>query len=259
MVPLADMHCHLLAGLDDGPATVDEAVAMCRLAHAGGTRLLAAGAHQNADWPAVTPDAIRAAAAVLAHRLKEEQLAITIFPCAEVMVTPDLVAAWQRGTLLSVADGGKYLLVEYPHGQFVDLRGTARRFAALGVRLILAHPERCPDLLFGAGHVEELIAAGCLMQVSASSVTRPRDGEHEQALRDWFRRGIVHLLGSDGHSTTRRRPTMDTAYRTIAAWAGDFVADQVASVNGMAVSQGLSLRTPLPRKPRSGWLLKWWA
>ena len=48
----------------------------------------------------------------------------------------------------------------------------------------------------------------------------------EQALKSWLRRGIVHLLGSDGHSPERRPPKMLDAYRRIGRWAGNVVADQ---------------------------------
>src|SRR5262249_58807988 len=74
MIPLVDMHCHLLAGLDDGPRTEDDAVAMCRLAGAEGVRWMAATAHQNECYPAVTPDAIRAATARLRQRLADHGL-----------------------------------------------------------------------------------------------------------------------------------------------------------------------------------------
>ncbi len=60
------MHCHLLAGLDDGPRTEEDAVEMCRIAYADGTRIIAAGAHQNEKYPAVTPERIRVAAGRLA-------------------------------------------------------------------------------------------------------------------------------------------------------------------------------------------------
>ena len=66
MLPLVDMHCHLLAGLDDGPRTADDALEMCRIAHAEGTRMVAALAHQNERWNGVTPDIIRGAAQQLA-------------------------------------------------------------------------------------------------------------------------------------------------------------------------------------------------
>ncbi len=67
MIPLIDIHCHLLAGLDDGPATQEEALAMCRLAYAEGTRMAAATAHQNDHWPDVTPERIRLACDILSR------------------------------------------------------------------------------------------------------------------------------------------------------------------------------------------------
>ena len=67
MTALVDLHVHLLAGMDDGPRSQDDAVAMCRLSHAEGVRLSVALAHQNESWPAVSPDGIRAAAAGLAR------------------------------------------------------------------------------------------------------------------------------------------------------------------------------------------------
>src|SRR5690242_3751841 len=116
------MHVHLLAGLDDGPRSLDDAVAMCRLSHAEGVRLSVALAHQNDSWPAVTPDRIREAAAGLAARLRAEGLEFSVFPTAEVMVGPDTEADWRAGRLLSVADRGRYLLVEFPHQLYLDLR-----------------------------------------------------------------------------------------------------------------------------------------
>ena len=47
MIPLVDMHVHLLAGLDDGPRSREDAVAMCRIAHEEGVQMAAASAHQN--------------------------------------------------------------------------------------------------------------------------------------------------------------------------------------------------------------------
>src|SRR5207253_10125208 len=59
MVPLADTHVHLLAGLDDGPPTEDVAVAMCRMLVAEGARHATALAHQNPNWPDSSPQRLR--------------------------------------------------------------------------------------------------------------------------------------------------------------------------------------------------------
>jgi protein-tyrosine phosphatase len=260
MIPLIDIHCHLLAGLDDGPATEEEALAMCRLAYAEGTRMVAATAHQNEDYPEVTPQRIRSAWERLVQLLRENDIPLTVFPNAEVMVHSEVVSAWSEGRLLSMADRGRYLLIEMPHGCFVDLESLVRTLVAQGVRPVLAHAERQEELLHDAGQIERLIEVGCVVQVNAASVARPRNREDTKALKSWFKRGIVHCLGSDGHSLRRRPPVMAEAYRQIGEWAGQAAADRVCSTFGMAILQGLPLRLPEP-EPRgvrwfSGWLPK---
>src|SRR2546427_4199652 len=109
MIPLVDIHCHLLAGLDDGPRTQEEALDMCRLAYAEGVRMVAATAHQNEDWPAVTPDRIRQAAQTLCQKLRELGLPLMAFPTAEVMVHPEIESSWRNDSLLGLAGRGDYV------------------------------------------------------------------------------------------------------------------------------------------------------
>jgi protein-tyrosine phosphatase len=254
MIPFADMHVHLLAGLDDGPATDEEALAMCRLAYEQGTRMAAATAHQNDHYPEVTPGCIREGWRRLVRSLHEAGIPLVVFPTAEVMVHPGLEESWEAGALLSVADRRQYLLVEMPHGLFLDLAAMVRNLVGQGVRPILAHPEREEELLHEPGQVERLIEAGCLVQVSSGSVTRPRSRADARALKDWFKRGIVHCMGSDGHSPRTRPPEMAGAYRQVREWSGSAVADRVCSTFGTAILQGLPLRVPRPEPRRKKWL-----
>jgi protein-tyrosine phosphatase len=258
MIPLVDLHCHLLAGLDDGPRSQDEAVAMCRDACAEGVRWMAATAHQNDRWQAVTPARIRKATQVLGQTLRQLRVGITVFACAEVMADPETGNAWRAGQLLSIADQGRYLLLEMPRGLFVDLRPIAQDLRRAGVRPILAHPERHPELLLEPGAVEDLIHTGCLVQVSSSSITDPANREEFRALRGWFRRGVAHVLGSDGHSPTRRPPRLAAAYRQIVRWVGEPAADRVCSANGTAILQGLPVRVARPLPHAVGWLPRVW-
>jgi protein-tyrosine phosphatase len=258
MIPLVDIHCHLLAGLDDGPRTEEEAIEMCRLAYADGVRTVAATAHQNEDWASVTPERIRQASQRLCQRLRELGLPLMAFPTAEVMVHPGLESSWRRGELLGLAGRGDYLLLEMPHDLFVDLGETVRNLRRVGVRPILAHPERHEELLHDPGRIEQLIRFGCLVQVSSSSLTSPPSSQNGKALRSWVRRGIVHVLGSDGHSPVKRPPKMLAAYRQICRWAGSAVADRIASTNGFAILHGLPLRIDQPQPIRRRWFSSFW-
>ena len=253
MIPLVDIHCHLLAGLDDGPKSAEDALEMCRIAYDDGTRWICAGAHQNDHYPLVTPEVIKCAAAKLKEQLKQEEIGLATVPCAEIMAHIDMEEAWQKDQLLSVADRKQYLLVEMPDGMFVDLRATVAAFAEQKLRVILAHPERQAELLHGNRLIEELIELGALVQVSAESVTKPKSSTDAKILRSWFRRGIVHAMGSDGHSPRRRRPQMGDAYKEVSRWAGMSVADRIFSTNGMGIMQGWSIKFPRPEKPKKAW------
>ena len=140
----------------------------------------------------------------------------------------------------------------------MDLGETVKNLRRLGVRPILAHPERNEELLHDPGRIEQLIRFGCLVQVSSKSLTSPSSSRDAKALRSWVRRGVAHLLGSDGHSVVKRPPKMLDAYRRIRRWAGSVVADRITSTNGLAVLQGLPVRVAEPQPRRSGWFSKLW-
>jgi protein-tyrosine phosphatase len=253
MTPLVDLHCHLLAGVDDGPRTLDEAIAMCRIAWEQGTRVIAATAHINQQWPDSTPENIVAKTRQLAGRLREIRLPINVHPSAEVAVRPGLDSAWSRGELLGVAGRDSYVLIEMPWGVFVDIRDTITRLRARGVRAILAHPERHDELLHEPGAIETLIELGALVQVTSGGIAEPPDARFGAAIRRWVERGVIHLVGSDGHSIDRRPPEIASAYHRIAAWSGRESADRLCSLNGLAVIEGRPLRLPAPRPLGKRW------
>lgn len=253
MISRVDIHCHVLAGLDDGPATLAEAVEMCRIARHDGTGVIAATAHLGEKWPASTPDRIRSATAQLRDSLRETSLELIVYPSAEIMVRPDLEQAWSCDQLLGAADRPEYLLVELPEGAFLDLADLVAGLRRLGVRPILAHPERHPELLHESGIAENLARLGCLMQINATSIADPPTARDAKALQSWVRRGLVHFVASDGHSPTRRPPRMAKAYDRVAHWAGPHVADRLCCLNGLSVCEGRPIRvpppSPVPRRP----------
>lgn len=253
MNDLVDMHCHLLAEIDDGPRCWDDSLAMCRLASEQGVRHVAALAHQCERWN-VQADTIRSRVRELRQRVHEAGIELEVHPAAEVMVTPSLVSSWVAGKLISYGDHKRYVLIEMPGGIFVDLRPALQQLGQMGVRTILAHPEQCPELLHESGRMEEWIRLGCLVQISSKSVTDPENKANERALRGWVRRGCVHFLGSDGHSPRKRKPLMADAYQRLREWSSDAVAKQICHDNGFRVLHNQPLKVSPPCLER-----RWWA
>ncbi|MFL5328015.1 MAG: tyrosine-protein phosphatase [Gemmataceae bacterium] len=253
MPPLVDIHVHLLAGLDDGPKTPEDALSMCRMMAGEGIGHTVACAHQNDDYPNNTPDVIRSATAKLAEGVKSLDLPVTVYPCAEVMVSPELLDRLKSGELMTVADNRKYILLEMPHGLCVELQWMVEELVQRGVRPILGHAERSEELLHDPGKIEALISAGCLVQVSSKSITHPATREDAAAIKSWFRRRIVHVLGSDGHSLRRRPPVMADAFRQVQKWVGDAEATRVGSENGLAILAGKRITVPAPEPANRKW------
>lgn len=231
---------------------------MCRLAAREGTRMAAAVAHQCELFPGVTPDRIRGSLDLLRARLSDECIDLEVHPAGEIMACPDLVSRWQRGDLVSLADQKRHLLVEMPHRLFVDLRPIAEELAAQGMSIVLAHPERTEEFLFDHGRIEGLIERGCLVQVNAGSVTDPPNGRFQKALREWFRRGVVHVLGSDGHSPNRRPPRLAAAVEQVRRWAGATAADRISNTLGRMILRGIPVRVALPLPVVRRWWASFW-
>ena len=196
---------------------------------------------------------MRAAAGELsAAALAAQDIPLSVYPTGEVMLTPTLADDWAAGRWQSVGGHGRWLLVEMPHGMFVDLLPVASAMRARGVRLIAAHAERYPELLHDPALAERWVAAGCLLQVTAQALAEPWSAD-ERALKLWAEAGFVHLLGSDGHGIDRRPPRMAEGFRRLSRWAGRAAAERVGSHWGVAVLQGLPVNVPPPAKPRRSW------
>jgi protein-tyrosine phosphatase len=256
MLPFADTHVHLLAGLDDGPRTPDDALAMCRVMAAEGTRFATALAHQNPDYPENTADRLREAAAKLAADLTREQIPLHVYPTGEVMLTATSRDDWAAGNLLSVGGHGKYLLIEQPHGMFVDVRPLARELRPQGVRLIIAHAERYPELTEDPVTTQAFLDAGCVFQITAEEIARPYTARLEAVLKDWAKRGVIHLLGSDGHGLGRREPRMAAGVRVLEKWIGTAATDRIVGIWGPAVLQGQPVNFPKPQPKSKTWFAK---
>ncbi len=255
MLPPVDTHVHLLAALDDGPRDMAEAVAMAKMLVRDGVRMATGLAHQNDHYPDNDANHLRNASTLLAAALQEQNVPLAIYPTGEVMVTPDLVERFDAGRLLTMADKGKYLLVEMPHGLFVDIAPIAAGLRQRGVRLVIAHAERYPELMNAGPLVEHWIRAGCLIQITANEFAEPQMSD-ARTLRDWAKRGIVHMLGTDGHRTDMRAPKMKAGVDALRSLVGPAICDRIAHLTASAIFQGRNVVVPPVQEVKKSWFGK---
>src|SRR4051794_25118939 len=84
-----DTHCHILPGIDDGPATLNDTLALCRVLVRDGITTVIATPHQLGRFEGVTGTTeVRDAVAQLQMTLASRGIPIRVVPGAEVRLDP---------------------------------------------------------------------------------------------------------------------------------------------------------------------------
>ncbi len=138
-----DVHCHCLPGLDDGPATLPEALELCRALSEDGITTVIATPHQLGRYDGRCQAwEVRSAVAKLNTALAQEGLPLEVAPGADVRVDERIPALLEKDLVLTLADRGRHLLLELPREVFIDLKPLLVELAARGIEAVVCHPER---------------------------------------------------------------------------------------------------------------------
>ncbi|MFL5826906.1 MAG: tyrosine-protein phosphatase [Thermoleophilaceae bacterium] len=208
-----DLHFHLLPGLDDGPAQLDDSVELARAAAAEGTRAIVATPHVRHDYVTdvnIVPALVRE----VQRELDSSGIGITVECGGELGA--DMVGVLGQEELETIAvgpRGRRWLLLETPFGG-IDQRfhDAAEELRDRGFAVVLAHPERCVSLFEddSLGLRREL-ARGALLQVNGGSIAGVHGPAPQEAALRLIGCGLVAAIASDAHSQ-ERLPMLENAY-----------------------------------------------
>jgi protein-tyrosine phosphatase len=228
---MIDLHCHILPGIDDGPALMAESVEMARMAVADGIDTIVATPHVlELPYP---PDRIAEGVRRFREALRSAQIPLKIQVGAEVSVLLE-PARLSPYTLHATS----YILFEFPHTHVPQNAGQFFFNATLaGLKPIIAHPERNPSFIRRPQLLFDLVAGGALVQLTAESLTGGFGAEVRECATYLLRKGMVHFLASDAHSSRHRIPGLSRGVAAAARVVGKaaalkLVMDHPATVLG---------------------------
>jgi len=242
-----DIHFHALPGVDDGPATMEDSLELARLAVRDGTRTVVATPHIRREFLA-DPSEVADRVAELQERLRAEGIPLSVVPGGEL--DPEMVPHLTHDELDQIAvgpAGARCLLLEAPFAGLDGLVDASAELRARGFAVVLAHPERAAGVLAGGCRLlREQLAAGCVAQVSVSSLTGAHG--HEAQVSGWalVDYGLAHVLASDAHSP-RRAPCLEQGIDRLLAGGSTFAtARRLVDINPRGlVAAGVPRRLPL--------------
>lgn len=256
---MIEIHYHLLSGVDDGPKDIEASLALAEASIAEGVTHIVCTPHANNHY-AFQPELNREKLEILNERLSGR---VTLgLGCDFHLSFDNIESAFQNRTRYTI-NGKKYLLVEFPEMGIVhQISDTFCRFLALGIIPIITHPERNPVLAKDPGRMVDWLRAGCLVQITAASLTG-RFGKAAEAMsHELIKKNWVHFIASDAHSIAGRPPCMRQAYDLLKSRYGQTTADRLCVHNPRAAFMGEYL-PPQPepigiheelKPPRQGFL-----
>jgi protein-tyrosine phosphatase len=198
-----DLHCHILPGLDDGAATIEQSIELGRAFRAVGIDVAVATPHIREDHP-FDPTGIGARARELEQALAREGIELRVVAGAEVAISKARELGDEVLATLCLGDG-PYMLVESPYTYATNvLEETLFELQLRGFRPVLAHPERAPSFQQDLDRLVGLVERGVLCSVTAASMIGSFGGTVRRFTAELFSRGLVHNVASDAHDPTRR-------------------------------------------------------
>jgi protein-tyrosine phosphatase len=222
-----DLHSHLLPGVDDGPKTMEEALAIARAAVADGIRISVLTPHISPDFGDNNRRSLQAVFDDFASRLKLEAIPLEVRLAAEVRLSPELLDMMVDDELLFVGnvDGYRILLLEFPHEMIpVGSDKLVTMLLRHKIRPLIAHPERNQAVMEAPDRIRTFAALGCWLQLTAASLAG-RLGELPQSTA--FRMiddGWNCVVATDCHNVTTRPPHLSIGRDALARRHGDAFA-----------------------------------
>jgi len=242
---MIDLHIHLLPGIDDGPDSLETAVAMCRRAAEDGCTDLVATPHQRHEmwWN----DDLKRLAALRRDLQEAVGPAPRVHLGAEIRVGDGLLGAVDQGTSGGIQPlaGSRYLLLEL--SRFVpdpDPVGLVHEMIVAGRVPVLAHLEEIRWLAEDLETVGHMVSLGTTVQVTGASLTGAYGRPRQDRARRLLDAGLVHFLASDAHDLEQRPPGLSAARKEVAHRWGDAVAALLTETNPRAVIENRPLPAP---------------
>jgi len=237
-----DIHCHLLAGIDDGAANLEQSLALARHAVADGVTHMVATPHIQPGVYENDRSSIMTAFTCFQSGLVEHDIPLHVAIAAEVRLCPEILPMLEKGDipLFEAADGQKTMLLELPHSHVPP--GTEQMIGWLikqQVDVLIAHPERNKELMRNRAKIESLHGLGCKFQVTGRSVTGGF-GEPSQQIAEYILgQGWCDVLASDAHNLNHRPPELFDAQQAAAALIGEVVAAKLTHTTPKSMVAGL--------------------
>lgn len=196
---MIDIHTHLIPNVDDGSKSVEDTFKAIEEAEKAGFTDIILTSHYLTDYYEPKKEELIFWKDKMQEILESQNKKINLHYGMEIYISEQLEKLMKENKLLTLANS-KYILIELPMSTSIKYFDYIIYFLeTVGMKLVLAHPERYKKVQEDPSLVEEYINKGCLIQCNYGSVLGMYGKEAKSTIKYLLKKDLVHFMASDCH------------------------------------------------------------
>ena len=230
---MIDIHTHIIPGVDDGSESIGMSLAMLELSAQSGVTQVVATPHCNIPGEEGNYVSLELYTELvnLQKEAERAEIPVRVLRGMEVFTTPELPQLIRERKVWSL-NGSHYLLMEFAFDE--DPVFCAQMIADLrkmGVRPVIAHPERYFFVQDDPQIAYEWCVSGCALQVNKGSLLGRFGEGPERTARLLVEHGLAACVASDAHSDYARSTYLGDVSRLLELDYGEETQQLLLDIN----------------------------
>lgn len=231
----ADIHCHMLYGVDDGARTKEDMIAMFEKSYADNVRTVCVTPHFHSGYFGDNTEKTDKAYAELQAYVAEHHPDVKLFRGNELYFKKG-ARVWIEDGHCKTLGGTNYVLVDFREGENAEnVTDGVYRLLNAGYKPVLAHLERYDIYKRGMSVAASLKMDGVLLQADSGSFLGDFGFWPKRRAKQLLKAGLLDIVSSDAHGVTHRCSNMTETFDLVEKLAGRNAAEDLFANNAKRI------------------------
>ena len=196
---MIDFHSHILPGVDDGSASIEETMQLIKEARKVGFTKIISTSHYVEEQYEYNEATRKQFLEILNAGVKSLGEDVKLYLGSEIYASYDIVELLKEAKASSI-NNSRYVLFELPmQNELPNFKNIIYQLLANNYIPIIAHPERYSYVKENPNWLIEFIELGVLFQANYGSIIGIYGKQAQKTVKQLLKNNMIHFLGSDVH------------------------------------------------------------
>lgn len=237
---MIDVHTHIIPNVDDGSTSLEASINLIKQEIEYGVTDIICTPHYRRHMFETSAESVNLSFFNLLEEVKNQNLNINLYLgqeiyCRSIDGFERTLKMLEEKSVLTFGNS-KYILLEFSYTRDIDISEIIYMAKKRGYLPIVAHIERY-EYIDSIEKVEEIISAGAMIQVNASSVIGKDGGKRKKFVNKLIASGMIDFVGSDIHES--RKNYLKIAYDYVSKKISKDIANVIFNDNAAKLLESI--------------------